>query len=423
MKKFTVILLVLFLLSMSVIFAAGQQPASEDKIIIDIFSDLWPEVMEKALVEAGLEGVVEFRLVPQNQYEPKLKMMIAGGTVGDILAIDAPNIAYYANIGALEPLDSYWDKDDFEDLIPASQGSMTWNDKIWASPLNESNCVLYYNKEMFKEAGITTPEKLEDAWDLGQLLEASRKLTKKDANGNTVTYGIMPQMFSPDNTNEGMSYTQMLWTWWFGADIISPDGTTVKGYFDSPENRQALQYYSDLHNKYKVAPAEAMTSHFEAGKTAMWITGPWMVSGVWPANFPDFMDKWGAMPLPHGVAAASNSGSWNLAITSQSENKELAWKVIQVITGKEGMAIYCNETGNLPARKSVIDNFDMSSSPYNIISEQLKETARNRPVTPVYPAVSMALWECYNAIAFGEDVDTAMAEAVEKMERALQSVK
>ncbi len=228
---------------------------------------------------------------------------------------------------------------------------MTWNGKIWAAPLNESNCVLFYNKDMFKAAGFTAPTKLADAWTMDQLLAAAIKLTKKDASGNVKVYGIMPQMFSIDNRNEGMTYTQMLWTWWFGGDVISPDGSTTKGYFDSPASLKALHFYQDLFQKYKVAPAMPMTNGFESERVAMWINGPWMV-GEWKKNFPDFYkSKWGAMPLPRGAAAASNSGSWNLAMTAQSKNKKLAWQVIQAITGPEGSLIYCGKSGNLPSQE------------------------------------------------------------------------
>jgi fructooligosaccharide transport system substrate-binding protein len=408
-----------FLCLVALVFGASALSA-QGKVIIDTFPDLWINYMTEGLQKAGLADKVEFRSVPQNQYENKLKLMIAGGDVGDVICMDAPNIAYYASEGALEPLDAYWDKADFNDLVGSSQQAMTWSGKIWAAPLNESNCVLYYNKVMFKEAGLTAPTKLANAWTLDQLLAAAVKLTKKDAAGNVKVYGIMPQMFSVDNRNEGMTYTQMLWTWWFGADVISPDRTTTKGYFDSPASLKALHFYQDLFQKQKVAPAMPMTNGFESERVAMWINGPWMV-GEWKKNFPDFYkSKWGAMPLPRGVASASNSGSWNLALTAQSKNKKLAWQVIQAITGPAGAEIYCVKSGNLPARKSVIAKMDYSQSPYNIIKEQLVQTAKARPTTPVYPALSEAVMDAFNAVAYGADVEKTDADAVAKIERALK---
>ncbi len=395
--------------------------ADNAKVIIDTFPDLWPQQMTDALQKAGIADKVDFRTVVQNDYESKLKLTIASGDVGDVICMDAPNIAYYAGAGALEPLDAYWDKADYNDLVGSARSAMTWNGKIWAAPLNESNCVLYYNKDMFKAAKLTAPTKLSDAWTVDQLLQAAIKLTKKDSSGKVTVYGILPQMFSNDQRNEGMSYTQMLWTWWFGGDILSKDGKTAKGYFDSPASKKALHFYQDLFQKFSAAPAVPMSGGFEAEKVAMWITGPWMI-GEWQRSFPEFFkaNKWGAMPLPKGVAAASNSGSWNLAISAQSKNKQLAWQVVRAITGKDGAYVYCSETGNLPARQSVLEKTDLSKPPFNIIKEQLVQTARCRPVTPVYPPITYAVMDCFNAVALGEDVDKAVADAVAKMERALK---
>lgn len=417
-------LIVLGLVFITVLVIAGGTPEDsviDDKIIIDTFTDLSPESMKKALIAAGMEDKVELRITPMNQYESKLKILISSGTVGDIVCIDAPNIAYYADLGALEPLDEYWDSVDFNDLVGSAQEAMTWNGKIWASPLNESNCVLYYNKNMFDKAGITAANGIDNAWTMEELLEAAKKLTITNDSGETEVYGIMPQMFSVDQRNEGMTYTQILWTWWFGANIISPDGKTVDGYFNSPESLNALQFYADLFNKYKVAPSISMTNFFASEKVAMWITGPWM-TGIWENDFPEFYNggAWGAMPLPKGIAAASNSGSWNLAVTSQSKNKEMAFQVIQAITGPQGSAIFTSETGNLPARKSVLEKTDMNTVPFNVIQEQLLSTSRARPITPFYPQISEALMTAYNNVAYGQDVNKAFNEAVHEMNSILK---
>lgn len=403
--------------------ASGQETVEEveEKIVIEVFPDLFPEYMMESIEAAGLGDKVEFREIPQNQYENKVRMMIAGGEVGDLICIDAPNIAYYANMGALEPLDSYWDESDFDDLVGSSKSAMQWQDQIWAAPLNESNVVLYYNKEMFKEAGIEPAKTLEEAWDFDQLMEAAIKLTKKDDKGNITQYGILPQMFTPNNRNEGMTYTQMLWSWWAGAEILSPDGTTSVGYFDSQANKDALQFYYDLHNTYGVAPTENLQNGFAGEKIAMWINGPWMKS-VWESNFPEFEGKWGVMPLPKEAVAASPSGSWNVSITAQSKNKELAYEVLQAMTSKEGAKIYCTRSKNIPARKSILIAEDMFSQGelWQVINAQIMNNSKSRPATPVYPQISEAVMECYNAVAFGQDVDSAIAEAIVKMEEALK---
>ena len=401
---------------------AKNNDGSTQKVILDIFPDLWPEKMHESLEKGGVLDNVEFRETPQNQYENKIRMMIAGGEIGDLICIDAPNISFYANMGAIEPLNDYWDQDDFNDLVPSAQTAMQWNGKIWAAPLNESNIVLFYNKEMFEEAGITAAKTVEEAWTFEQLLDAAKKLTKKDSSGNITQYGILPTMFTPNNRNEGMTYTQMCWTWWAGSEVISLDGTTAKGYFDSEENKRALQYFYDLYNTHKVALKEDIPNAFAGEKVAMWLNGPWMTH-VFKEDFPEFVDKWGAMPLPRDKARVAPSGSWNISITKQCENKELAYRVLQALTSKD--ATYCQKTLNIPARKSVLESDPAFSDGHiwEILNEQTLKYSKARPVTPVYPQISEALMDCYNALAYGQDVEKAMEEAVNKMEKALKSVK
>lgn len=385
------------------------------------FPDQSKEYLEAAVVHANLDFDLKINEVPQNQYEDKVHMMLMAQESTDLILMDAPNIASYAVLDVLEPLDRYWVKEDFNDLIDTAKNSVYWNGHIWASPLNESSCLLFYNKRLFEEEGIQAPKTLDDAWNMEQLLDAAKRLTKKDNYGNIIQYGIQPSMFAINNKNEGMAYTQMLFIWWFGGDILSTDRKTASGFLDSSDSINAIRYYGELYSKHEVAPDYEIANGFENGKIAMWINGPWLL-GVWKDNFPEFYNGgWGAMPLPRELESASPTGSWNIAITSQSKNKDKAWQVISAITGKEGMQIWCDGTGNIPARKSILSkDIKYNTDPvYKLVSEQLRNNSRSRPITPAYPDISEALADCFNSVAHGEDVDMAVSRATEKINNAL----
>lgn len=396
--------------------------AQQETVSLLSFPDQPKEYFKEAIEHAGINANVNVLEVPQNQYEDKVHLMLMAREATDLILMDSPNIASYAVTGVLEPLDTYWDKEDFNDLLETTKNSVRWDGHIWASPLNESSCLLFYNRRLFEEAGITAPTNLSDAWDLNTLLDVAKRLTKKDRDGNITQYGILPSMFAINNRNEGMAYTQMLYLWWFGGDILSPDGTTASGYFDSPQSIDAIRYYGELFYKHKVAPSQEIVNGFVSGKIAMWINGPWLL-GVWKDNFPEFYDGgWGVMPLPRGIESASPTGSWNIAITKQSTKKDVAWSVIKAITGKDGMRIWCKGTGNIPARKSILENdivYD-TNPVYQIIREQLNENSRSRPITPAYPDISEAIIDCFNSVAHGEDVEPVVEEAVKKINKSLE---
>ncbi len=390
-------------------------PTERLKITLASFPDQPKAAFEAAIAAANLDFDVEIIEYPQAEYETKIKQNFSG-TPTDLVLMDGPNVAFYANSGVLEPLNSYWDPTDFQDLVGSAQSAMQWNGSIWAAPLNESNTVLWYNKKVFDELKIEVPTKVDDAWTFEKLAEVCDKIVKEKAG----MFAIQPQMFTMDQKNEGMTFTEQLWVWMAGGDFLSPDGKTASGYMDSAETKRGLQFYADLYTK-GYASTDAIPNAFETEKVAMWINGPWML-GVWKDQFPDFYNGgWGAMPMPRDKQGASGSGSWNIAISAKSAHKAEAWQAIQAITGKAGQAIWCDKTGNLPARKSVLESSPTYKEyPYDIINEQLVKTAHARPVTPFYPAISEATINLFADLAFGESVDDSVAKALTKMNEALK---
>ena len=406
------ILVTMLLVPMLLTPALGEQKIT---ITIASFPDQPKASLVAAIDAAQLDFDVEIIEYPQNEYENKIKMAFGAGNATDLVLIDGPNTASYAATGVLEPLDAYWDKADFEDLVASAQSTATWNGQIWVAPLNESNTVLFYNKKVFDELGIVAPTKVDEAWTFEQLLEVCEKVTIPGQR-----YAIQPQMFSMANKNEGQTYTQMLWLWMGGGEVIAPDGSTATGYFDSEESKAGISFYADLFNK-GYATTEDIVNAFETDRVVMWVNGPWAI-GNWRRDFPDV--QWGATPMPKGARSASGSGSWNIGMSASSKNKAEAWKVIEAITGKQGQTIWCEETMNTPARASVLEALDMYKEyPFDIINEQMIKTSMARPSTPAYPQISEALMDCFAEVAFGEDVDEAVAKATQKMNDALAAVK
>ena len=123
--------------------ASGGSAGASAKVTLASFPDQPKDALLAAVASAKLDTQLEIIEYPQNEYENKIKMAFGSGTSTDLILLDGPNIASYAASDVLEPLDGYWDKQDFDDLVDASKAAMTWNGKIWAAPLNESNTVLF----------------------------------------------------------------------------------------------------------------------------------------------------------------------------------------------------------------------------------------------------------------------------------------
>jgi ABC-type glycerol-3-phosphate transport system substrate-binding protein len=362
---------------------------------------------------------VRMNYIPNIQYESKLKVAMSSGELPDVIGVDSPNVSAYAESGAIVPLDDVWAVSDREDIIYAVRQGWTYKGQIWGAQHEETNSVLFYNRDMLEAAGLKPADKIEDAWTWEETVEAAKKLTRKDANGETIVYGILPLMAGPNIAHEGQSYVSNTWTWQAGAEIMNPEGTSVEGYFNSEKNLNALKLFRRMFVIDKSAPMTEIPNGFQTGKIAMWITGPWIISTL--KTVPDF--NWGAMPLPKGERLASNSGGWGYSITYKAADKAAAMKVILAKTGKEGQLIDIIEGGALPNRKSLLDKAPfLKEYPYPMILEQLEKTAKVRPITAAYPDISMSIQKCFNDVAYGKDPLEAMEEYSAQMNDALKRI-
>ncbi len=366
---------------------------------------------------------VKLELFPNDQYETKIRTALAGNGAPDIMAIDGPTLASYAYNGAVIALDDYLNKDgDKSDIAKPVLEALTYDGKIYAAPNNDASLAMFYNKKMFEAKGITPPSKnTDEAWTWEQVLDAAKKLNDP-ANG---VYGWNPNPWGFAG-HEGVPFMDMTFLWQAGADILSPDGSTAKGYLDSDASKKALTFFKSLYNEEQVAPKELPQDAFPNGKVAIHVDGMWAFS-AWEANYPNFKlgEDYEVAPLWKDAHQVTPNGSWNLAITSQSKHPDEAWLFINWATGIEGSKTWYEDTKNLPARLSTADAFpELKEYPMNIFVEQSAKYAKPRPSTAAYPAVSEAVRLLFEDVGLGNvDVDTAVEKAVQKIEDGIAQTK
>lgn len=365
---------------------------------------------------------IKMELFPNDQYETKIRTALAGQSAPDIMAIDGPTLASYAHNGALIPLDDYMNKDgNKEDIAKPVLEGLTYDGKIFAAPNNDASLAMFYNKKMFEEKGISLPSKDPDeAWTWEQVLDAAKQLNDPDKG----VYGWNPNPWGFAG-HEGVPFMDMTYLWQAGAEILSPDMSTSKGYLDSEASKEALMFFKSLYNEEQVAPKELPQDAFANGNVAIHVDGTWAFSSL-ETNFPNFKlgEDYDVAPLWKGVEQVTPNGSWNLAITSQSEHPDEAWLFVNWATGIEGSKVWYEDTKNLPARLSTADAFpELKEYPMNIFVEQSAKYAKPRPVTPAYPAVSEAVRLLFEEVGLGnKDVNEAIAKAVQKIEDGISQI-
>jgi len=345
-------------------------------------------------------------------YEEKVNIAAASGDLPDIMALDGPYTAVYAEAGILRPLDDLIDKNskDFQDFVPSIVKQGTWNGKLYALGAMESSVAIYYNKKMFKEAGITNiPTTVDKAWTWDQFYNVCKKLKAK--------YPLAIVGLS-GGLDEWLTYMATPFVWSNGGDIISPDGFKAEGYLNSPQTIEALAKVQQLFK-------EGLTTWDPGGLTMEEGEVPMMLSGPWGAiilkNYPNI--DWGIIPLPKFKVHASPTGSWQWGITTKCKYPQAAIEVIKWMTNKESVRGLCEVTNMLPARKSVIDSMaKFRKLPLSVLRDQLLKSGHPRPSTPVYLTLTVEFQKAYKAIMEGEDPKTVLDNAAKSVDRYIERV-
>ena len=208
--------------------------------------------------------------------------------------------------------------------------------KTWGVPFQRSTVVMYYNKELFKEAGLD-PNKPPTNW--AELKEAATKLTKKDASGKVTQWGVQIP-------SSGFPYW-LFQTLTTGNDAVLANdaGNAVK--FDDPKVIEALQYWVDL-GKAGVHPPGVVEwgttpKDFFEKKTAIMFTTTGNLTNVKANAKFDF----GVGMIPGNKRKGSPTGGGNFYIFKKASpaQQEAAFKFIKWVTHPERAALWSMETG------------------------------------------------------------------------------
>jgi len=273
--------------------------------------------------------------------------------------LEISRIPGFANSGALLPLDDLAAGPDGIDLKDFAAGLLAESKiggKLYSLPQARSMPVFYYNKDMFKAAGIDATEAPKD-W--AAIRDAAIKLTKADGSA----YGWGLQIGNP---------------WWYfqeavenyGAEVSVQEGDKCTATFNSPEAVEALQWWYDLvyvDKAAKIYPGqglttwEALQADFISGKIGMmYITTGWM--GNIKKNSPFEVGVGMLAAGPTGVRRAPTGGN-GIAIPAKApaDRQAAAWKFLKWLTDTPQTASWAKQTGYMPLRLSAMDDPELQA--------------------------------------------------------------
>ena len=314
------------------------------------------------------------------------------------------------------PDDQAW----LKSFYPAFMENSQTGGKTWGIPFQRSTIVLYYNKELFKEAGLD-PNRPPQNWK--EQVEYAQKLTKRDATGKVTQWGMqIPSSGFPYWLFQALAIQA-------GTNLMNSAGTQT--YYDKPEVIEGLTYWVDLVKKYKVHPEGIVDwgttpkDFFEKKVAMVWTTTGNLTNVKNNAKF-DF----GVAMLPAGKQRGSPTGGGNFYLYKKATpaQRDAAFKFIKWITTPQRAAQWGIDTGYVAVRADAWDTPAMkqyvAGFPAAAVARDQLPFAKAELSTHDNQRVTKALNDGLQAALTGAKTpEQAMKDAQREAERLLRSFK
>jgi multiple sugar transport system substrate-binding protein len=321
------------------------------------------QTLVAAFEQANPEIQVDVVHIPdEGDYLERFGLDLAASTPADVVLLNYRRQATFANRGALQPLDPYIAASDViaeDDFFAQAIDPFHWQGQLMCVPQNASSLVVYYNKDLFDEAGLADPA---EGWTWDDFLAAATTLTRDlDGDGTTDQYGL----------GTAASLIRVApFIWQNGGEVVDNPQAPGRLAFDSPATREAIQWFVDLQVTHHVVPdataeeAEDSESRFVNGRNAMFLQSRRPTPGF--REITEF--DWDVAGLPQNVEPASILHSDGYCMPADGDNKDAAWKLIEFANSVEGQTTIATTGRTVPSLPEVATSptfLDPTAKPAN----------------------------------------------------------
>ena len=364
--------------------ADGDVSAEGEKLTVWIMEGTNPDAepyvdgLSKAFTqETGATLDVQF--VPWAEAHDKFVNSIAGGTTPDVAEVGTTWTPEFADAGALVDLSDPVSEAGLDsDLVPGLVEAGTVDGGLYGMPWYAGVRSVVYRTDVFEKAGVEPPTSWDELVAVGEKLEAENPDMLTFPVAGDSEYGVYP------------------FIWGNGGAIAEQDADTWVSQIDSPEAQEGISFYTDLAKEHGFSSPAATTwdeadlsDAFSRGDVAMMIAGSWTPGALTEAN-PDLEGKIGAFPIPgpDGGVSPSFLGGSHLSVFEGSENKDLAWALVKLMSTGEQAQAWSEQSGFFPGTKTLLDEVQEADDPVVApFATQMVEGGASLPVTPLYGQV------------------------------------
>jgi multiple sugar transport system substrate-binding protein len=337
---------------------------------------------------------VEIQTLPNDasqQREQLVRRLAAKDSSIDVMSLDPPFVAEFANAGFLRTF-AKEDEPAFTDgVLQAPIKTAYWKGKLVAAPFWANTQLLWFRKSVVQAAGVD-PAAKDFTWDA--MIKAAQSQHK--------VIGVQA------NRYEGYMV-------WINALIVSAGGEIItdveagknaKPRLDSPAGDDAARIIGGLAKSSAAPPAMSNAGEEEARSAFQGSSGGFMVN--WPYVYgaakgevdSKALDKavlddigWARYPQTRaGTPSKPPLGGINLAIGNYTKYPQQSLDLVKCATSLQSNIDYMLDAGNPAARAAAYDDPKVKEAfPMAALIRQSINDAGPRPITPYYNDVSTSV--------------------------------
>lgn len=272
----------------------------------------------------------------------KLATSFAAGDPPDVFLINFREYAQFVTRGAIEPAGPLVEGRgvDLADYYEQPIEAFTFEGELQCMPQNISSLVVYFNKTLFRKAGLERPEA---GWSFEDMRSAAKALTKDDVRG----LGIEPNV---------IRLAPFVWS--AGGEVVDDLSSPTRFTLDTPEARRAVQALIDLVRVDGVVPSEEevaaqdLETRFATGKLGMFLS-----SRRDTPVFREVLDlRWDVAELPVIEEPATILHSDAYCISRGIDDLDAAALFVAYSTGSQGQNITALAGRTVPSLKEVANS-------------------------------------------------------------------
>lgn len=382
----------------------------------------WQNVQKQLNAE---HANITLKLVPiiadEGSYYTKLDLMLrSANTAPDLVREDSFLIGSDATAGYLAPLDSYLNSwpEYKQQWFPSMQSITTFNGHNYGIMDGTDVRLVWYNKNIFQKAGLPTTWQPQ-TW--GDILTAAQTIKAK-------VPGVVPiNLYSgiPMDEASSMQGFEMLL---YGTKNPLYDYATKKWVVSSPGIKDALTFVQQVYSPSNLlGPTNDIALSTQANNTVAqqllpqsklaididgsWLPSNWATGGQAP--WPQWQQTLGMAKMPTELGAAPTnitlSGGWSYAMSTHAQNKNAAFKVLQVANSQSLLGAYDVAAGQIAPRKDIVTLPSYANVPGNAFFTSLVAFSQFRPAFPAYPKISVLIDSAMQSVMQGKSPAAAMA--------------